>query len=220
MPLEILTVPCLSDNYAYLLRDAATGEVGLVDAPESAPIEAALRDRGWGLDLILITHHHGDHIDGVEALRAAHDARVVGAAADRQAAGARPGARRGRYLALGQSVARVYDVVEQGGHAGDRGDPALAVHVDVRALQTAGEQRGDEPPGALAQHRWIGAAVERVQVGKEHVHVPGRVGREIRQRPDRADVVAEVQIPGRLDPVRMTVGRAVAGSLIVRAVLW
>ena len=66
MPLEIVTVPCLRDNYAYLLRDEATGRVGLVDAPEAAPIEAALEERGWGLDLILITHHHGDHIDGVE----------------------------------------------------------------------------------------------------------------------------------------------------------
>ncbi len=35
MPLEIVTVPCLSDNYAYLLRDAGTGKVGLVDAPEA-----------------------------------------------------------------------------------------------------------------------------------------------------------------------------------------
>ena len=34
MPLEIVTVPCLSDNYAYLLRDAATGKVGVVDAPD------------------------------------------------------------------------------------------------------------------------------------------------------------------------------------------
>ena len=42
MPLEIVTVPCLSDNYAYLLRDAATGTVGLVDAPEAGPIAAAL----------------------------------------------------------------------------------------------------------------------------------------------------------------------------------
>ncbi len=48
MPLEVLTVPCLSDNYAYLLRDAATGEVGLVDAPEAGPIEAALRDTRMG----------------------------------------------------------------------------------------------------------------------------------------------------------------------------
>lgn len=84
MPLEIVTVPCLSDNYAYLLRDAATGTVGLVDAPEAPAIEAALKGKGWTLDLILITHHHGDHIDGVEALREAYGAKVVGAAADRR----------------------------------------------------------------------------------------------------------------------------------------
>jgi hydroxyacylglutathione hydrolase len=64
MPLEIVTVPCLLDNYAYLLRDEATGRIGLVDAPEAAPIEAELRERGWGLDLILVTHHHSDHIEG------------------------------------------------------------------------------------------------------------------------------------------------------------
>jgi hydroxyacylglutathione hydrolase len=83
MPLEIVVVPCLSDNYAYLLRDGTSGRVGLVDAPEVAAIEAALAARGWGLDLILITHHHGDHIDGVEALRRTFGARVAGAAADR-----------------------------------------------------------------------------------------------------------------------------------------
>lgn len=82
MPLEIVTVPCLSDNYAYLLHDAATGTTAVVDAPESGPIELALAERRWGLDLILITHHHHDHVGGVEALRTAHGAQVIGAAAD------------------------------------------------------------------------------------------------------------------------------------------
>ncbi|MCV2882275.1 hydroxyacylglutathione hydrolase [Actibacterium sp. XHP0104] len=82
MPLEIVTVPCLSDNYAYLLHNAATGETALVDAPEEAPIRAALAERGWRLTDILITHHHYDHTDAVDALRADSGARVVGAAAD------------------------------------------------------------------------------------------------------------------------------------------
>jgi len=69
MPLEIVTIPCLSDNYAFLIHDAASGDTALVDAPESAPIQAALDARGWRLSHILITHHHGDHIDGVSALR-------------------------------------------------------------------------------------------------------------------------------------------------------
>jgi hydroxyacylglutathione hydrolase len=50
--------------------------------PEAAPVQAALTARGWRLTDILITHHHGDHIDGVPALRAATGAAVRGAAAD------------------------------------------------------------------------------------------------------------------------------------------
>ena len=80
MPLELVTIPCLSDNYAFLVHDAASGQTALIDAPEAAPIAAALASRGWALTDILITHHHPDHIDGVAALRGA--ARVVGAAAD------------------------------------------------------------------------------------------------------------------------------------------
>ena len=83
MPLEIVTIPCLTDNYAYLLRDAETGQVALVDAPQDAPIRAALDDLGWSLDQILITHHHSDHIDGVESLRSAFKCSVTGAKADR-----------------------------------------------------------------------------------------------------------------------------------------
>lgn len=83
MPLEIVTVPCLSDNYAYLAHDAATEATAVIDVPEAAPILNALRARGWRASHVLITHHHNDHIAGVEALAAATGARVIGAAADR-----------------------------------------------------------------------------------------------------------------------------------------
>lgn len=82
MPLEIVTVPCLKDNYAYLAHDAATGATAVVDVPDAAPIVNALHARDWHASHILITHHHGDHIDGVRALAAATGARVIGAAAD------------------------------------------------------------------------------------------------------------------------------------------
>lgn len=82
MPLEIVTVPCRTDNYAFLLHDAASGVTALVDVPEVAPIRAALAERGWQLADILITHHHFDHVDGVEELRTETGARVTGAAAD------------------------------------------------------------------------------------------------------------------------------------------
>ncbi len=82
MPVEIVTVPCRADNYAFLIHNAATGETALVDAPETAPLEAALSARGWRLTDLLITHHHYDHVEAVEDLRAAHGCRVIGAAAD------------------------------------------------------------------------------------------------------------------------------------------
>ncbi|MBV7380699.1 hydroxyacylglutathione hydrolase [Maritimibacter dapengensis] len=82
MPLELVTIPCLSDNYAFLVHDTETGRTALFDAPEAAPISDALKERRWTLSDIFITHHHGDHIDGVDALRAEHDARVIGAKAD------------------------------------------------------------------------------------------------------------------------------------------
>lgn len=82
MPLEIVTVPCLSDNYAYLIRCEETDLVAVVDVPEAGPILQALDARGWSLDHILITHHHYDHIDGVDAVQRQTGASVSGARAD------------------------------------------------------------------------------------------------------------------------------------------
>ena len=82
MPLDLVTVPCLTDNYAYIVHDPASGRTAVVDVPEAGPILAALEARHWRLTDILITHHHGDHIDGVDNLRASTRARVWGAASD------------------------------------------------------------------------------------------------------------------------------------------
>ncbi|MDB5665197.1 hydroxyacylglutathione hydrolase [Cypionkella sp.] len=82
MTLELVTIPCLKDNYAYLLHDAASGETTLIDAPEAAPILSVLKARRWRLDQILLTHHHGDHIDGVPDIIEATSADILGAAAD------------------------------------------------------------------------------------------------------------------------------------------
>ena len=82
MPLEIVTIPCLSDNYAFLAHDPVTNSTALIDAPEAEPILKALDTRGWTLDQVLITHHHGDHVDGLAAIRAAYDVEVIGHKAD------------------------------------------------------------------------------------------------------------------------------------------
>ena len=82
MPLRIETVPCREDNYAYLIHDDATGATALVDAPESGAIRDAMSRLGWRLDMILLTHHHHDHVAGVADLVAETGAQVIGAAED------------------------------------------------------------------------------------------------------------------------------------------
>ncbi|WP_170409803.1 hydroxyacylglutathione hydrolase [Ruegeria atlantica] len=82
MPLEIVTIPCLSDNYAFLAHDPVSGNTALVDAPEAGPILAELEKRGWALTHVLLTHHHWDHVDGLPTILESHKAKVIGAAAD------------------------------------------------------------------------------------------------------------------------------------------
>jgi hydroxyacylglutathione hydrolase len=77
MAAEIRLFKCLSDNYGVLLHDSQTGATAAIDAPEAAPIEAALAQTGWTLTDILVTHHHHDHVGGIEALKRKHRCRVV-----------------------------------------------------------------------------------------------------------------------------------------------
>lgn len=82
MPLEIVTLPSLSDNYCFLIHDNASGDTAVVDVPEAGVISQALKERGWTLSHAFLTHHHWDHVDGLADLLAEHPAKVVGASAD------------------------------------------------------------------------------------------------------------------------------------------
>ncbi|QTL05857.1 hydroxyacylglutathione hydrolase [Aquabacter sp. L1I39] len=82
MAAEIRIVPCLNDNYAVLLHDPTTEATAVIDVPETAPVLAALGREGWDLTHILVTHHHSDHVAGVETLKAQFGATVVGPKAE------------------------------------------------------------------------------------------------------------------------------------------
>jgi hydroxyacylglutathione hydrolase len=77
MPAETKLFMCRKDNYGVLLHDPASGATAAIDAPEAAPIEAALKATGWRLTDILVTHHHADHTDGIVELKQKHKCRVV-----------------------------------------------------------------------------------------------------------------------------------------------
>lgn len=82
MDVELRLVPCLSDNYAVILRDPKTEATAVIDAPDPRPIEKALDAERWTPTHILITHHHGDHVQGIPELKKKYGATVVGPRAE------------------------------------------------------------------------------------------------------------------------------------------
>lgn len=82
MTIEVVQIPCLNDNYGYLIHESGSGLTATIDTPEVGPINAALTQRGWRLTHIFNTHHHFDHAGGNEALKEQWGCTVVGAAND------------------------------------------------------------------------------------------------------------------------------------------
>ena len=77
MPAQTHLFMCLKDNFGVLLHDPSSGRTAAIDAPEAAPVEAALKATGWKLTDILVTHHHGDHTGGIAELKGKYRCRVV-----------------------------------------------------------------------------------------------------------------------------------------------
>jgi hydroxyacylglutathione hydrolase len=83
--MRVVVVPCLSDNYAYLVIDDAAGVAAVVDPGEAPPVIAAAAREGVRLAAVWATHHHPDHVGGVRALAAeVPGLEVVAHASDRE----------------------------------------------------------------------------------------------------------------------------------------
>ncbi|KAK9811355.1 hypothetical protein WJX72_002367 [[Myrmecia] bisecta] len=81
--MEVIRIPCLTDNYVWLLVDKNSGKVAVVDPSEAAPVIQALKDRQLELDFILNTHHHHDHTGGNLELKRKYKCVIAGPGADR-----------------------------------------------------------------------------------------------------------------------------------------
>jgi len=79
--MNLLALPAFADNYIWMLHDAHQAVV--VDPGQAEPVLQALAERGLQLQAILVTHHHADHVGGVDALRQATGAAVFGPARER-----------------------------------------------------------------------------------------------------------------------------------------
>ena len=83
--MRVVPVPCLNDNYAYLVHREGAREALVVDPSEAEPVRAALEREGLTLLGILATHHHHDHVGGIDALVVERsELEVLGSAHDRK----------------------------------------------------------------------------------------------------------------------------------------
>ena len=78
--LRISPIEAFSDNYIWLIQRESDNRAFVVDPGDPAVVEQALESAGLELAGILITHHHFDHVGGLQALKAAHQPVVYGPA--------------------------------------------------------------------------------------------------------------------------------------------
>jgi hydroxyacylglutathione hydrolase len=109
--LDIHLVPCLNDNYAYLVHDRSSGAVAAVDPSEAAPVLAALNRHALTLTHVLNTHHHLDHTGGNLDLKERTGAKIVGPRSDAdRIPGIDIGVAEGDTFSLGTASARIFDI--------------------------------------------------------------------------------------------------------------
>lgn len=139
--MSVIAIPLFSDNYAYLVHDAASGTAVAVDPADPDVIWAALGEIKATLTAVLCTHHHWDHAGGNAALAA----RVPGL----QVFG-------------GEPMSALTTLVGGGGEdgaGGDGGDGFAVGRLRIQAIRGAGHTRGhvcflvgvaDEPAARVA----------------------------------------------------------------------
>ncbi|MCB0367054.1 MAG: hydroxyacylglutathione hydrolase [Bdellovibrionaceae bacterium] len=111
MALAVELIPAFQDNYIFLLHDQEGGAVAVVDPGDAHPVQKALDQREWKLDQIFITHHHPDHIGGVQKLRDHYSCQVIGADKDKhRLPGLTLTVREGDQLLFGKSECQVIEV--------------------------------------------------------------------------------------------------------------
>ena len=82
--MKIQIIPCLQDNYSYLIIDKKNNTACVVDPSEADPIIKYLESNNIKLKFILNTHHHYDHVGGNEKLKKKYGASVVGYKGDKE----------------------------------------------------------------------------------------------------------------------------------------
>ena len=77
-------IPCLNDNYSYLIQDKRSGKVAIIDPSEFGPCNDIISQKYKKLDFILNTHHHIDHVGGNKELKKKYNSKILGFGKDKK----------------------------------------------------------------------------------------------------------------------------------------
>ena len=133
MPIEIVRVPVLSDNYVWLVHEATSGETLVIDPAVAEPVLAAAEARGWKITQIWNTHWHPDHVGGNAQIKAATGCIITGPAAEAERISTLDAqVRGGDVVQLGDVRAMVLDVpAHTAGH--------IAYHFETEQVAFVGD---------------------------------------------------------------------------------
>ncbi|MCX8478077.1 MAG: hydroxyacylglutathione hydrolase [Sphingomonas sp.] len=217
--LEIVRIPALSDNYIWLVHDAASGETMVVDPAQADPVLAEAERRGWRISAIWNTHWHPDHTGGNAAIKAATGCTVIAPAAE---AAKIPTADRlvgeGDEVRLGDHVATVLEVpAHTAGHIAYHfaGDGTVFVG-DTLFAMGCGRLFEGTPAQMFANMRRLGALPPetRVYCAHEYTQSNGRYAlvaepenaaiRDRMAEVDRARAAGEATVPTTIALERAT----------------
>ncbi len=81
--MKVLVIPCLNDNYSYIIYDENTKIACVIDPSESRPIIDAIKTNNLNLKYILNTHHHYDHVGGNKELKEEFNTKIIGFEGDK-----------------------------------------------------------------------------------------------------------------------------------------
>ena len=81
--INIEIIPCLNDNYSYLIYEEKTNIVGIIDPSDFEPCDQIIKNKYKKLDYILNTHHHYDHVGGNKKLKNKYNSTVLGFEGDK-----------------------------------------------------------------------------------------------------------------------------------------
>lgn len=225
MNLEIDAFICRSDNYGVLIHDPDSGETAAIDAPDGDAIAARLAERGWSLTSIFTTHHHGDHVAGNAALKAATGCRITGPAREAERIpGIDETVKEGDEVSLGRHR---FAVIETPGHTSGHvtywcREQAL-VHAGDTLFSLGCGRLFEEPPEVMWRSLRKLAELPRETVlycGHEYTEANGRFALTI--EPNNLDLQARVEDVKRLRAegrmtLPSTIGQELATNPFLRA---